>query len=254
MLQTVQPMKYEEIKTEGFLSNFVQCFWTSETMTKSSEYTILPDGYFDLIVEIKNKKISIVKLTGIWTVPIDIKTKIHTEIFAVRFKPLAIELLENINLKSLLNSSMHLKADFIGIDNVAFDNFKDFCMHIETYLQSQIVKNKTVNDLKIRLFNEIFKKETFNVQELSEKVFWTSRQINRYFNFTFGLSLKEYLNILRCNQAYKDISKNRLTLQSNYFDQSHFIKEIRKYTGVTPKDLKKNKNDRFLQLSTIKGF
>jgi AraC-like DNA-binding protein len=245
-------MKYEEIKTDGYLSNFVKCFWTSETLTKSSEYTILPDGYFDLIVEIRNKKISSVKLTGIWTIPIDIQTETHTEIFAVRFKPLAIELLENINLKSLLNSSIYLGTDFIGIGNLAFNNFKDFCKHIENYLQSRIEKSKTVNDFKIRLFNEIFKKEIFNVQELSERVFWTSRQINRYFNLTFGLSLKEYLNILRCNQTYKDISNNKLSPQSKYFDQSHFIKEIRKYTGVTPTELYKNKNDRFLQLSTIK--
>jgi AraC-like DNA-binding protein len=247
-------MKYEEIKIDGYLSNFVKCFWTSETLTKSSDYTILPDGYFDLIFEIKNNKISSVKLTGIWTIPIDIKTEIETELFAVRFKPLAIELLENINLKALLNSSINLGTDFIGIDKLAFDSFKDFCKHIEHYLKTRIEKTKTVRDLKIRLFNEIFKKEVFNVQELSEKVFWTSRQINRYFNLTFGLSLKEYLNIIRCNQTYKDISKNRLTLQSNYFDQSHFIKEIKKYTGATPTELKKNENDRFLQLSTIKGF
>lgn len=247
-------MKYEEIKIDGYLSNFVKCFWTSETLTKSSDYTILPDGYFDLIVEIKNKKISSVKLTGIWTIPIDIKTEIHTVIFAVRFKPLAIELLENINLKALLNSSINLRTDFIGIDKLAFDNFKDFCKHIEHYLKTRIEKTKTVSDLKIRLFNEIFKKEVFKVQELSEKIFWTSRQINRYFNLTFGLSLKEYLNIIRCNQTFKDISKNRHTLQSNYFDQSHFIKEIKKFTGATPTELKKNENDRFLQLSTIKSF
>ncbi len=74
-------MKYEEIKIDGYLSNFVKCFWTSETLTKSSDYTILPDGYFDLIVEIKNKKISSVKLTGIWTIPIDIKTEIETDVF-----------------------------------------------------------------------------------------------------------------------------------------------------------------------------
>jgi AraC-like DNA-binding protein len=247
-------MKYEEIKTDGYLSNFVKCFWTSETLTKSSEHTILPDGYFDLIVETKNKKISSVKLTGIWTIPIDIKTEIHTEVFAVRFKPLAIEILENINLKSLLNSSTYLGTDFIEIDNLTFDNFKEFCKHIENYLQNRIEKKQPINDLKIRLFNEIFKREIFSVQELSEKLFWTSRQINRYFNLTFGLSLKEYLNIIRCNQTYKDISNNRPVLQGNYFDQSHFIKEIKKFTGVTPTELKKNENDRFLQLSTIKGF
>ncbi len=247
-------MKYEEIKTDGYLSNFIKCFWTSEALTKSSEYAILPDGYFDLIVEIKKDKISSIKLTGIWTIPIDVKTEINTRILAVRFKPLAIELLEDIYLKPLLNSSISLGADFTGIDNLAFYNFNEFCRHIENYLKSRIGKTKTVSNLKICLFNEIYKKEIFNVQKLSEKIFWTSRQINRYFNLTFGLSLKEYLNIIRCNQSYKDISNNKLAPQRKYFDQSHFIKEIKKYTGVTPTELNKNKNDRFLQLSTIKRF
>ena len=40
-----------------------------------------------------------------------------------------------------------------------------------------------------------------------------------------------------------------LSPQTDYFDQAHFIKEIKKYTGTTPKELHKNKNDRFLQLS-----
>ena len=233
-------MRYEEFKTEGYLSNFVKCFWTSETLTKTAEYTILPDGYFDLIIEIKKDEISSIKLTGIWTKPIDIKTEINTKIFAVRFKPLAIELLENVNLKALLNSSINLGTDFMGIDKLAFDNFKDFCRHIEHYLKTRIEKTKTVSDLKIRLFNEIFKKEVFNVQELSEKIFWTSRQINRYFNLTFGLSLKEYLNIVRCQETYKDISNDILAPKRNFYDQSHFIKEIKKHTGVTPSELNKN--------------
>lgn len=245
-------MKYEEKDPDGNLTNFVKCFWTSETLTKSYEYIILPDGYFDLIVEIKKDEISSIKLTGIWTIPIDVKTEINTRILAVRFKPLAIELLENLNLKPILNSSISLGADFIGIDNLAFNNFNEFCRHIENYLKSRIEKSKTVSNLKICLFNEIYKKEIFNVQELSEKIFWTSRQINRYFNLTFGLSLKGYLNIIRCNQTYKDISNNKLAPQSKYFDQSHFIKEIKKYTGVTPTELNKNENDRFLQLLTIK--
>ena len=247
-------MKYEEIKADGNLSNFVKCFWTSETLTKSSEYTILPDGYFDLIVEIRNEKISRIKLTGLWTKPIDVRTEINTKIFAVRFKPLAIELLENVNLKPLLNSSTNLSADFMGISDLAFDNFNNFCRHVENYLVSRIEKNKTINKLKLDLFNEIFKKEVFKVQELSEKTFWASRQINRYFNLTFGLSLKEYLNIIRSNQTFKDISNNKLAPQSNFYDQSHFIKEIKKFTGVTPSELKRNENDRFLQLLTIKGL
>jgi hypothetical protein len=194
-------MRYEEFKTEGYLSNFVKCYWTSETLTESAEYTILPDGFFDLIIEIKNGQISTIKLTGIWTKPIDIKTQTNTRIFAVRFKPIAIELFEGIDFKLLLNSAINLNADFWGIDNLTFDNFNMFCAYAEDQLLKSIENNKTINNIKINLFNEIFKYKTFNVQVLSEKIFWTSRQINRYFNLTFGLSLKEYLGIIRSNNA-----------------------------------------------------
>jgi AraC-like DNA-binding protein len=245
-------MKYEEIKTGEELTDFVKCFWASETLTKKSIFTILPDGYFDLIVEIRNNKISNIKLTGIWTIPINVETEVNTKIFAVRFKLIAIELLESINLKPLLNSSANVSTDLFGIGSKAFENFSDFCTHMERYLKNRIAIIKTVNDWKLRLFNEIYKGEVFSVQELSEKVFWTSRQINRYFNSTFGLSLKEYLNIIRCNQTYNDIANGKLRPNGKYFDQSHFIKEIKKFTGVTPTELSKNENDRFLQLLTLK--
>jgi AraC-like DNA-binding protein len=71
---------------------------------------------------------------------------------------------------------------------------------------------------------------------------------------TFGLSLKEYLNIIRSNQTFKDIANKKLAPQNKYFDQSHFIKEIKRYTGVTPTELSRNENDRFLQLLTINGI
>jgi AraC-like DNA-binding protein len=62
--------------------------------------------------------------------------------------------------------------------------------------------------------------------------------------------LKSFLNIVRCNSSYKDISKGNLFPSENYFDQAHFIKEIKRYTGTTPSKLFKNENVRFLQLAT----
>ena len=32
-------MRYEEVIPEDYLLNFVKCFWTSETLTKSAEYS-----------------------------------------------------------------------------------------------------------------------------------------------------------------------------------------------------------------------
>ncbi|MGL5890192.1 MAG: AraC family transcriptional regulator, partial [Bacteroidia bacterium] len=69
-----------------------------------------------------------------------------------------------------------------------------------------------------------------------------------YFNSRFGFPLKEFLKIVRCNASYKDIAGGNLSPQKNFFDQAHFIKELKKYTGKTPKELYKNENGRFLQL------
>jgi AraC-like DNA-binding protein len=80
----------------------------------------------------------------------------------------------------------------------------------------------------------------------------TSRQINRYFSTTFGLPLKTYLNIVRLRTTYKNLARQELYPANTYFDQAHYIKEIKKYTGLTPKTLSRNKNDRFLQLSTLR--
>ncbi len=247
-------MKYEEKKTGGYLSNFVKCFWTSETTTQSVEYTILPNGYFDLIVEIKNDEIHKIKLTGIWTIPIDVKTELETKIFAIRFKPLATEVLESINLKMLLNSSIILPNSFLGFDKMLFDDFKSFCQQISQCLETKIETKKPICSRKIALFENVFQKTTYNVKELSIKSNLTSRQINRFFNSDYGLSLKTYIDIVRCSSTFKQIAKNELNYQIEYFDQAHFIKETKKYTGVTPKELNRNKNDRFLQLLTLKAF
>ena len=82
-------------------------------------------------------------------------------------------------------------------------------------------------------------------------MFWSTRQINQYFNHQFGISLKTYCNILRFQASLSHIKEGKLFPQLNYYDQSHFIKEIKKLSGALPKDLFKNKNSRFLQLLAI---
>ncbi len=88
-----------------------------------------------------------------------------------------------------------------------------------------------------------------SVSKISEEISWSNRQINRYFNTTLGISLKEFLDIIRFRKNFNNISEGKLYPESEYFDQSHFIKEIKKYSGVTPTEL--YKNDRFLQCKKL---
>ncbi|MBU7570130.1 MAG: helix-turn-helix transcriptional regulator, partial [Flavobacterium sp.] len=112
---------------------------------------------------------------------------------------------------------------------------------------------KTVPDnRKLRLFDQIYTSNgTLTVKELSEKAGWSSRQMNRYFSHQFGLPLKTYCNILRFRASFKHLKEGKLFPEQDFTDQAHFIRDVKKFSGVLPKELSQNKNDRFIQFSTL---
>lgn len=244
-------MRYREIEPNGFLNNFVKCFWYYETTDTEIQHTILPDGYFDLIAEFENETLTTVKLTGIWTKPKDIQIPNNTKFFAIRFKLIAIEYIFQKEIKSILDSIVNLPFSFWSIDKYKSNEFEKFVSEITSNLDTSIKHLKQIDSRKLKLFDSVYEQKTKTVAEISSTVFWSSRQINRYFQTQFGITLKEFLKIVRCNATYEEISNGNLNPNSDYFDQAHFIKEIRKYTGATPKVLNQNKNDRFLQLSKM---
>ncbi|MEN2412937.1 AraC family transcriptional regulator [Flavobacterium mesophilum] len=242
-------MNYKEIKPDGFLANFVQCFWYYETTDAETHHTILPDGYFDLIGEFENDVLTTLELTGIWTQPKDIVIPKNVKFFAIRFKLLAVEYLFKKELKSILDTSINLPFDFWNFDRYKSDEFERFASEISAKLEASLKHLNQIDNRKLKLFEIVYQQKVKTVSELSNHIFWNSRQINRYFSSQFGIPLKEFLKIVRCNASYDEISNGNISPQTDFFDQAHFIKEIKKYTGVTPKELSKNKNDRFLQLS-----
>ncbi|WP_131539294.1 helix-turn-helix domain-containing protein [Pedobacter nototheniae] len=245
-------INYKEILPDNQVSDFIRCFWKSDSLEDDSDYTILPNGYFDLIIEFRENKIDRIKITGIWTVPIDVKTIKDTKLLCVRFKPLAAEYLFKMNFRSLINSSTTLPLNFWNLDNLNSNKFDEFIRYISNHIKFIISNAKNIDERKRNLFDLVFKKNNFTVKYVSEKTFWGSRQINRYFKKQYGFSLKTYLDIIRFNSIYEEIAKDNKGLKAGYFDQPHFIREIKKYTGFTPRQLSKNKNDRFIQLSFLK--
>lgn len=245
-------MKYKRIKIDGFLSNFVNCFWEYNNYGNDIEFTILPDGYFDLIFEIKNGKVTNVSLTGIWTKQINVRVKENTKLIGVQFKLIASEYIFKESIKPLINSETILPLDFFSAQNLPLDELEKFTKSLSGNIHSRIKTHKEIDNRKFNLFNIIYEQQgDINVKRLSENISWSSRQINRYFNQQFGFSLKTFSNILKCKSSYPEIANGQLHSQKDYYDQSHYIKEVKRYTGSTPKELYRNKNDRFLQLSTL---
>lgn len=248
-------MKWNTVKPVQELKDFVESFWMLVNDSgKHHEIVILPDGRFDIIFSQSGNKPVEAILRGLDTAPEQTIIPPKTLLFAVSFKLLAIEYLLDEKVALLVNDGSPLPANFWSISNKDMDasSFDKFCKKLTTQLGPMIKPG--IDSRKQQLFDLIYASNgTLSVTELSERVFWSSRQINRYFNSQFGISLKAYCNILRFKASLQHIKEGKLFPELNFTDQAHFIKEVKKMAGVTPKELSRNENDRFILLSALPG-
>lgn len=164
-------MKYREIKPIGFLTNFIQSFWEYETFDTEFEHTIIPDGYFDLIVEFENNLFKQIKLTGVWIKPVNVTIPKSTKIFGIRFKLLATEYIFQQEMKSILNTNIVLHKTFWNISNYQTNNFEIFVSEISNHLENSMKHLKEIDSRKLKLFELVYDSQNLSVEELSKVCF-----------------------------------------------------------------------------------
>ena len=244
-------MVYREIETDGEMAMFVKCFWMSDSQNDEGIHTVLPDGYFDLIFNRLDNKLDRIFLTGTRTIPVDVPFTKNTSHFGIRFKLIASEYIFRESIERIIDTSTNLPLHYWNVSDETFENLETFSIEMGKIIERFIPDYTEIDRRKFLLMGYLYDNHgDISVAELSERVGWSSRQINRWFNNQFGLPLKTFANILKCHHAYRQIAQGRFIPESAYYDQAHFIKEIKRYTGYTPKELFELKNDRFLQLST----
>lgn len=234
------------------ISHFVHSFWMVENKTgRDIPSTVLPNGMVDMIRTKMYADNWEMLVRGIDTTPSQVTISADTKMFSIGFKLLAVEYLFGNSIKDVLNGGRDISNDFWQFEESDMNSLENFCNKATEKIKT--VSTKSIDSRKKKLFELIYSSDgSMTVKELSENVYWSSRQINRYFNQQFGISLKTYCNILRFGASFKNISEGKLFPEQNFTDQNHFIKEIKKYAGVTPKELSKNKDDRFINIAAIK--
>jgi AraC-like DNA-binding protein len=245
-------LKYKFIKPDKSIADFVESFWLLQNLSDShKEVVVLPDGRIDLFFTQSDTEPFHVTLLGIETQPKQgIPVKPNELTFAISFKPLATEYLFPNKIALLLDKAESLPTNFWNFSVDDLNDFDDFCKKATQEIQSFLPKD--MDNRKQKLFELIYASSgAISVKELSEKAFWSRQQINRYFNQQFGLSAKAYCNIIRFRASFQHIKEGKLFPQQSFADQSHFIKEVKKLSSVSPKELFKNQNERFIQFSTL---
>jgi AraC-like DNA-binding protein len=239
-------LDFKPITPDQALYDFVYAYSSLQQLAGFKDGVIVPNGRIDLIFsQTTPDKLQIV-LMGLETEPKPIPEQPVNGFFAISLNPLAVEYLLRQPVADLLNRGVYLPADFWGFHAADLVDFETFCSRATQLLTARLPVD--TDSRKRSLFQLIFAANgEIAVQTLSKAIGWSERQINRYFNQQLGLSLKAYCSILRFQASLPHIRDGALYPQLNFTDQSHFIKEIKKHAGVSPKELFRNQNDRFLQ-------
>ena len=215
------------------------------------EVVIMPDGRIDLFFSKTGSEPLRVMLMGLETTPEQRTVAPYMLNYVISFRPLAVEYILHTSIADIVDTARDLANDFWHFTESDFRSFDSFYQKASQILPALLPSE--VDERKQYLFNLIYSTNgEMSVKALSGKTFWSSRQINRYFNQQLGLSLKAYCSILRFRASLEHIAQGRLFPELNFTDQAHFIKEIKKFSGVIPKELSRNKNDRFILLSVLK--
>lgn len=152
---------------------------------------------------------------------------------------------------SLENRSLNELAKRICEDE---DN--SLCInHVEKWLLSQIIANTHKKRLGAAEQNfermdaaikKICAASQTSLTELSSIACLSKKQFERLFNSFVGINPKEYICIVRFQRALEqmqhqhgEINQAQIACASGYADQSHFIREFKKFCGYTPVSLLK---------------
>ncbi|AWP27356.1 hypothetical protein B9D94_12310 [Paenibacillus sp. Cedars] len=104
--------------------------------------------------------------------------------------------------------------------------------------------SKAVVKCKQYIFNHLY--EDVSLQQLSRSVHMNSSYLSRRFKQETGVSISEYIQGQRIEEAKKllvltDLPISVIYARLNYHDQSYFTKVFRKLTGVTPKQYREGR-------------
>jgi AraC-like DNA-binding protein len=256
------PMHPQIFPPSNDLSAFVQCYWNLEgdQETTPVKNTIVPDGTMKLIFHYADtyrhhpkdaESIILPKcfLIGQLTQPYVVEPLGLTGSFVVRFHPNGFLPFATIPIKDMENTAVPLDKLF-GEEGAAIGEkilqAKDTTARIaliEAFLLKRLSDEKTIDFVVQSTIETILAANgQFAVNEFSQKMNINRRQLARKFAASIGLSPKQLSKTVRIQAALKTLllekvsSLTDLAYENEYFDQAHFIKEFKEFTGITPKE------------------
>ncbi|MBK1896757.1 DUF6597 domain-containing transcriptional factor [Chryseobacterium paridis] len=254
-------MNYQTFQPHPDLSSFIKCYWIMESPKEENpqKQTIVPDGcmemifhHGDLYKQYMEDGKAIVQprscVFGQLTQPLNIEPTGVTGIFSVRFHHEGFLPFATMPIKEMDNKAISLEKLF-GADGTTLE--KNVLKAKNTEEKIAVVEAFLLNRLNTEAFDKIVQSTVdtiltangqLSVDALSKKININRRQLERKFSSAIGLSPKQLSKTIRLQSTLKLLLNKEFTNlttlahDADYYDQAHFIKDFKEFTGLTPKE------------------
>lgn len=174
-------------------------------------------------------------------------------VIQVIFKPHAIKTLFGINALSLKDCAVELNEfsnENINEQLLNSHSDQEGVVLLENFLIDNLERMRTRDDLveeSLRLIHNSAGK--INVKTLLEYLDISERQFERRFSEAVGISPLSYIRVRRFNEALRLMRTGQydtlteIAYALDFHDQSHFIRDIKAFTGITPGSLSHKVDD-----------
>lgn len=253
-------MQYNTFDPAPDLSAVIKCYWTLEDASKETpqKQTIVPDGCMEMIFhhgdlyrQYVEDGSSIIQpaafVFGQLTAPLEIEPTGSTGIFAVRFQPNGFMPFATIPLKEMENKAVPLEKLF-GQTGIELEQkiltgvtTEERIKTVEAFFLNRFMHADIIDQVVKSTVETIFTaKGQLNINDLSEQTNINRRQLERKFAAAIGLSPKQLSKTIRLQYVLHMLLRGRCTsltelaYEGEYYDQAHFIKDFKEFTGLTP--------------------
>lgn len=262
-------MLYQTFQPHPDLQSLVNLYWTLEVPAADDpqRQRIVPDGCIEMafilgddIKRYTSEDEFILQpramVLGQALKPFYIEPTGYVDTFAVSFYPYGFANFISEPIKNLVNKETPI--DLLFEENAAKElqrrvisaaNTEGRISIIEEFLFDTLNDKATIDSIvKNTVDTLVSTKGSKTIKAILEEDLSKRRQLERKFLEQIGISPKQLGRVIRLQSALKLMlnegadNLTNIAYKSEYYDQAHFIKDFKEFTGITPSELLGSEN------------